>query len=106
LHINNILMFYINDDVKECDWWVVYDGLKRVETANCPKDRTILITNEPPTIKKYNQEFLDQFHMIITCQRNIKHENVVYMQTHPWMVGRRFVLGSKSTLEREREREY
>lgn len=99
--------FYINDDTRECDWWVVYEGLNKSETANCPKDRTILITDEPPTIKKYDQKFLDQFHLIITCQRNLKHPNVINTQkAHPWMVGCSFALGSKSSLEQECTKSY
>ncbi len=94
--------FYVNDDAKKCDWWVVYEGLNKSETVNCPKDRTILITDEPPTIKKYDQKFLDQFYTVITCQRNLTHPNVINIQkAHPWMVGCSFTLGSKSLLEQE-----
>lgn len=99
--------FYINDNIKECDWWVVYEGLNEAEMAHCPRDRTILITDEPPTIKKYNQKFLDQFSTIISCQRNLKHPHVINTQkAHPWMVGCRFVLGSKSSLEQECTKSY
>ena len=99
--------FYINDNTEECDWWVVYEGLNNAETVLCPKDRTILITDEPPTIKQYNQDFLNQFNTVITCHRNLKHSNVINTQkAHPWMVGCRFVLGSKSSLERDCTKSY
>src|SRR3989338_6240067 len=99
--------FHINDETKECDWWVVYEGLNKTETALCPNNRTVLITDEPPTIKKYNPDFLNQFHAVITCHRNLKHPNVINTQkAHPWMVGCRFVLGSKSSLEHNCTKSY
>lgn len=80
--------FYINQDVDECDYWVVYDSLFQTETVYCSPNNTILITGEPPDIKKYNPEFIDQFGMIITCHRNINHPNVIYtQQALPWMIG-------------------
>lgn len=99
--------FHINDGTKECDWWVVYEGLDSSETVNCPKDRTILITDEPPTVRKYSQQFLDQFHTVISCHKGLKHPNVINTQkSHPWMVGCRFVLGSKATLEENYDKSY
>lgn len=83
--------FFVNDDsIKECDYWVVYEGLVKEETVFCPKENVILITGEPPSIKKYNKKFLRQFSKIITCHRNIEHDNIIYwQQALPWHIGRR-----------------
>jgi hypothetical protein len=84
--------FYINKNIKKCDYWVVYEGLKEVEEVICPKENTIFITGEPPSIKKYNPEFINQFGTIITCQKNINHPNIIfYQQALPWRVGMRFI---------------
>lgn len=87
----NNCQFFINTSIKRCDYWVVYEGLtKKKERTVCPRENTILITAEPPTIKEYNQQFLNQFNTVITCHQNIKHKNPVFQQQGlPWHVGRR-----------------
>lgn len=81
--------FFVNQDIEDCDWWVVYDGLLKHEKAQCPPENTILITGDPPGIRKYDKKFLRQFATILTCHRGIKHPNVIYTQQGmPWHVGR------------------
>lgn len=81
--------FFINEAVEECDYWVVYDDLlEEKEETICPKRNTILITGEPPSIKKYKQGFVNQFATIITCHRDIKHKNPIFKQQGlPWHIG-------------------
>lgn len=80
--------FFINDSTKKCDWWVVFDGLDKKETVQCPKKNTIFITGEPESIKKYNKKFLNQFNIVISCHQGIKHHNVIKMQQlYPWFIG-------------------
>lgn len=80
--------FFLNEDIPECDFWVVYGGLAKEESVLCSKSNTIFITNEPPMVKKYSKKFLDQFGAIITCHKNIKHPNVIFnQQAFPWWVG-------------------
>ncbi len=77
--------FHINDSEKECDWWVVYDGLAKEEAASCPRGRKIFVTAEPPAIKKYDPKFLAQFDLILTSQPGLKGSNVIRGQTGlPW----------------------
>jgi hypothetical protein len=77
--------------VEKCDWWVVYEKLEKKEKAIVPKGNIILIAGEPPSIKNYEPRFLKQFSLMITCQRDIKHPNVLHMQQAlPWRVGVRF----------------
>ena len=81
-------VFYINQEVKQCDFWVVYDGLKYREKTRCPQENTILITGEPPSIKTYNNKFVNQFSTVITCQSDIKHPNKIEtQQALAWLVG-------------------
>ena len=77
--------FFINEDVDECDFWVVYDDVLRPETTRCPPGNTLLITGEPPSVKTYSPRFLNQFARVLTCHRGMKHPNVIHsQQALPW----------------------
>ena len=52
--------FYINQNVKECDYWVVYGQLLKTETTVCARENTLLISDEPPHILQYEKSFTDQ----------------------------------------------
>lgn len=87
----NHCRFFYGTDIDRCDYWFVMEGLDAPkEQTVCPKDHTILITCEPPTVKIYRSEFLRQFASVITCHRNIDHPNPVFQQPGlPWHIGRR-----------------
>ena len=60
--------FVLNKEVDECDAWVVINDLKgSVERTKCPPGRTLLVNEEPPSMKEYPQKFLSQFALIATC---------------------------------------
>ncbi|MFA6992903.1 MAG: hypothetical protein WC269_06585, partial [Candidatus Gracilibacteria bacterium] len=71
--------FLIDQDVKEVDWWVVLD-LPKKESVICPKENTILITQETEVVKKYNQKYIDQFNWIITSQQTLHHPRQIFTQ--------------------------
>ncbi len=84
--------FFINEDVDECDFWVVYDDVVRPETTRCPLGNTLLITGEPPSVKTYSRRFLAQFGTVLTSHRDFVHPSIVNrQQALPWMVGCRYV---------------
>jgi hypothetical protein len=86
----NNYQFLINQQVDECDYWVVYEGLLYEDETVCPIENMIFITAEPPTIREYNQNFLDQFAVVITCHEGIKHKNkILQQQSLPWHIGRK-----------------
>lgn len=91
--------FFVNQDIDECDWWVVSDNLPKTETCRCDRQKTIFVTGEPPTIKSYDNNFLKQFKTIITCERkDIKHPNIIYNQQGLfWMIGGAPVKGAGPT---------
>jgi hypothetical protein len=90
--------FFVNEHVDECDYWVVYEGLLKAERVMCPLENTILIAGEPPSVKTYNPEFLEQFATVIGCDRNITHPNVIFsQQSLPWHVG--VFAGDNGTLQ-------
>ena len=81
--------FFINQDIDECDAWVVCENIPLPQEAtNCPPSNIILITGEPRPIWHYEKKFVKQFSRIITSQREIKGPGVVYsIQGHGWYVG-------------------
>lgn len=80
--------FIINRHVDECDFWVVYDGLLAPETSRCAGERIIFMAGEPPDVKRYRNEFLQQFGIIITSDQDVDHHCVLHhQQAQPWHLG-------------------
>lgn len=48
------------------DWLVVYDEFERPERLRCPRERTILCTWEPVSIKSYSRAYTRQFGHLLT----------------------------------------
>ena len=80
--------FYVDEQVKKVDWWVVFGDLSTKEKTICPKENLILILSETEFTKKYSQKFIDQFSTIITSQQTLRHPRVIHnQQGHLWHVG-------------------
>jgi len=80
--------FFLNENIKECDYWVIFGGLKEQDKTICSKKNIIFIATEPKNIKKYNTNFLKQFGTIITSASNVRHKNIIHNQhADPWMIG-------------------
>ncbi len=73
-------------DADEYDWLVVYDDLPasggerltlNAERLRCPRERTILITYEPSSIKYYGSDYTRQFGVLLSSQEEsvIPHPN-------------------------------
>jgi hypothetical protein len=85
--------FIIDDNLKECDFWVIYTDYELIEeTVKCNPKNVIFIPGECyNTSPKFSQNFLDQFGTIITVQREIKHKNIIYSHNaNPWFIGKSF----------------
>ncbi|MFA5314051.1 MAG: glycosyltransferase family 10 [Methanomassiliicoccales archaeon] len=92
--------FIINQDMKECDFWIVGEGIRKEEMCRCPPDRTFFITGEPPSVRRYNPIFLHQFSTVLTCHRNIVHRNVIHCHPGlPWYIGMRWSKEGKCWLK-------
>lgn len=83
--------FFCNTDVERCDYWFVLEGpCRKKETTVCPKENTVFVAHEPPTLRTYRSDFLHQFAAVITSDARINHPNPVLQQSGlPWHVGRR-----------------
>lgn len=88
--------FLINQEVDECDAWIIIDGIDGEERTKCPRGNVILITQEPPAVRTYNPLFLRQFDLVISPHTLIMHRNVVHSQPAlPWFIGARFDRASR-----------
>jgi hypothetical protein len=72
--------FFVNDNTKEVDWWVVIESLPKTEQAVCPKENTLFIAMENDLMKNYEQKFLNQFAHVVTCHRTMKHPHKIFTQ--------------------------
>ena len=83
--------FYINDNVEECDFWVVYSkGEWKNNKSKVSNDNLILLTGEPESIYHYSQFFVKKFGTVLTSRKDLNHKKII--QTHPaqpWWVGRK-----------------
>jgi len=80
--------FYLNEDIEECDAWIVYEGLFSTERTRCPADQVMLITGEPSDIRVYERGWLSSFARVRTVQPGIAHPNRVVGHTaQPWYLG-------------------
>lgn len=59
--------FLFDPDARDYDWLVVYDELPPGgEVLACPREHTLLVTAEPPSIKVYGNAYLRQFGAVLT----------------------------------------
>jgi Glycosyltransferase family 10 (fucosyltransferase) C-term len=55
------------------DAWFVYDNLVKPETHRVDRRKTMLITGEPPSIRRYRSVFTSQFGAVRTSHTAIEH---------------------------------
>lgn len=83
--------FVFEQESRNYDWLVVYDDLPRKpgarqpmweESLACPRERTLLVTTEPSSIKLYGRGFLQQFGWVLSSQepRYISHPRLIHRQ--------------------------
>lgn len=81
--------FYINEDIKNPDFVVVQSkGLRHKSIYTVSPQNTILLTTEPESILTYPHKYYQQFGVVCSCQKKIKHSNLVLAPPIlPWFVG-------------------
>lgn len=77
-----------NSNCRECDYWVIHEGIDHTESAICSSKNIILIPGEEKTqLPGYPQGYLDQFGMIMTSRNDLKHPVQIRDQyLCPWQV--------------------
>ena len=82
--------FVINENIEKCDWWFVLhgSGLVRSESCICDIDHIVYVSMEPDEkMSKVSKKFLKQFSHLVTCDRDIVHNNKIYENWLTWYVG-------------------
>jgi hypothetical protein len=82
--------FIFNENLDECDWWIVLHGtgLRVTETAKCDPTHIIYVAMEPnETIGNMSDGFRSQFSRIVSTDRSIAHKDIVYKTFHSWWAG-------------------
>jgi hypothetical protein len=59
------------------DAWVVHDNLLKPETNRIHRNRTMLVTAEPPSVRRYRSVFTSQFGSVRTSHASVKHPHLV-----------------------------
>lgn len=82
--------FFINEDVPECDFWIVYSkGIDKYNECFVSPENIYLITGEPESVYHYAKRFVNNFSKVLTSRKDISHNNVISIQpAQPWWVGR------------------
>jgi hypothetical protein len=85
--------FIIDKNLQECDFWIIYTehGLE-TETVLCNPENIIFVPGECySTSPRFSQEFLDQFGMLVTVQRELYHRNTLLLHNaNPWFIGKSY----------------
>lgn len=91
---HNGCIFSANPDFKDYDWLVVYDEIYKTTKSisseyvdlECPREHTILVTVEPPSIKVYPRSYTSQFEYVLTTHspEQLPHPNHRYSEGGLW----------------------
>ncbi len=82
--------FVINENIEKCDWWFVLhgSGLVKPENCICDMNHIVYVSMEPDEkMSKVSNRFLQQFSHLVTCDRDIVHDNKIYENWLTWYVG-------------------
>jgi hypothetical protein len=85
--------FIIDDNLKECDFWIIYSDYNiQRDRVLCPPENIIFIPGEPKSVSgEFSKSFLKQFGLVISSQTGLKHENVILSHNaNPWFVNKSF----------------
>ena len=87
---NRNIAFVFDRGLRDYDWLFVYDDLPRAggerlpvseERLACARERTILLTYEPGSIKYYGADYVNQFGVVMTSHgpASLRHPNRIAM---------------------------
>lgn len=80
--------FLLQPTGEPIDAWVVYDNLLKPETNRIERSKTLLVTGEPPSIRRYRPVFTSQFGAVRTSHASVEHPQVIRAhEAQPWHFG-------------------
>lgn len=82
---------FIFDDLSDCDYCFVIDGVDRPVVVNCPPRNIVLCVTEPKSVKIYPNSYYRQFGRVASFYKFKNMENIgIKIPILPWMAGIRF----------------
>lgn len=70
--------FILTNEPIECDYWIVMGDISaNKEQATCYPENVFYLTDEAHTEKKYDENFLKQFPLVITSRKDIIHPSII-----------------------------
>ena len=84
--------FYFDESKEDFDYWIIWGGIKdENETAFCPPENIIYLTDEVHEERFFNKYFLSQFASIITCRTDLTHRYLIPShELNTWIVDKDF----------------
>lgn len=92
--------FYINEDVEDADFWVVYSkGRCRNEVCRVAPENMIFVSGEPDSVYRYATKYIKQFATVVAPSQAIRHpRKIVSQPALAWYIGVSFHSEDHSTL--------
>lgn len=84
--------FFLNQDIEECDYWLVCGNLAfNEEHTIVAPENVIFETSESADIVNYSRKFLSQFNFVSSFRTDSKHSNLLQsVPIIPWFVKTNF----------------
>jgi hypothetical protein len=85
--------FIVDQEPDEVDAWVVLEDVNGPQRTKVPPQNTLLLTGEPPSMRRYRTSYLQQFSQVITCHAALANDNIrqpaiqLAPQGLPWHIG-------------------
>ena len=83
--------FEINNDCKECEYWVILDSFQTGSNSQVKANHVVLVTTEEIEMRTYPNDYLSQFDYIITSRADINGKRVIkWHYICPWHIKRSY----------------
>jgi hypothetical protein len=80
--------FVFNAEEEPYDYLVVFDDLHAPIKPHCPEENILHLATEPPSVHRYDENFLRQFAWVITQNDTLKHSGKILHQPGlTWFIG-------------------
>lgn len=81
--------FLFNDDQGEgYDYLVAFEDLEKAVEPKCPRANTVHLAAEPPSIRRYDRHYLNQFGVALAIDPEVVHAHAIHTQPAiNWFLG-------------------
>lgn len=80
--------FEFECSTQTCDIMFVHNGIHDDKIVETNTKYLVFLATEPPNVKQYHPDFLDQFDLVVAWRPNIKHNNLlIRFLPYAWYLG-------------------